>query len=343
MNLGVLLILALALGMLAIAGNVRATTYNWTNATSSGYLTDPSNWSAPGGPGGPADTFTYLRTGTNTVFLTNNFSNIGSFQFGAASAGQTLILTLNFGTNTFYGLSGNNINASGFVFGNTGTTVVYIAVGTMYCTNAFSTPGNARLMIGRKCRRRTGNGIPHQRYCQCGQSGPGEQRHRHPLQLVISGAGRIGRITIRLPLATQGDTSLNSVVISNSGSMTVLNALSAGAQSNSHSNSLLVDTSGQLFTRGANATFGAGGGSVGNKATVQGGGLWDNGNRAITLGAGGGSGNTLIVGNNGTVTNVTTVAIFAGNSLSLLRRRALHIGRGYQYLGHGQWLRHHRG
>jgi hypothetical protein len=123
-NLGELLILALVLGLLAAAGNVHAITYNWTNATSSGYLTDPVNWSGPGGPGGPNDTFTYLRTGTNSVSLTNNFANIGSFQFGAASAGQNLVLSLNFGTNTFAGLSGNNINISGFVFGNTGTTVV---------------------------------------------------------------------------------------------------------------------------------------------------------------------------------------------------------------------------
>src|ERR1039457_689959 len=81
-NLGELLMLALVLGLLAGAGNVHAIAYNWTNATSSGYLTDPVNWSGPGGPGGPNDTFTYLRTGTNSVSLTNNFANIGSFQFG---------------------------------------------------------------------------------------------------------------------------------------------------------------------------------------------------------------------------------------------------------------------
>ncbi len=325
-NLGELLILALTLGLLAVAGNVHATTYNWTNATSSGYLTDAANWSAPGGPGGPGDTFTYLRTGTNTVFLTNNFSNIGSFQFGAASAGQTLVLSLNFGTNTFAGLSGNNINASGFVFGNTGTTVVYIAVGTMYCTNAFSTPSNARLMIGRNASA-PGTVFLTNGTVNAGNLVLANNATATPSQLVISGAGSYWSNNNTVAIANTGNASFNSLVISNSGSMTVLNALSAGAQSNSHSNSLLVDTSGQLFTRGANATFGAGGGSVGNKATVQGGGLWDNGNRAITLGAGGGSGNTLMVGSNGTVTNVTTVAVFARELVESLRRCALRISR----------------
>ena len=315
-NLGELLVLALALGLLAVTGNVHAVTYNWTNATSSGYLTDPGNWSAPGGPGGPNDTFTYLRTGTNTVSLTNNFANIGSFQFGAGSAGQNLVLTLNFGTNTFAGLSGNNINISGFVFGQTGTTVVYIAVGTMYCTNSFSTPSNARLIIGRS------SGAPATVFLTNGTVNSGNlilanNATAIPSQLVISGAGSYWSNNNTVAIGNIASANFNSLVISNSGSMTVLNALSAGLQSTSHSNSLLVDTSGQLFTRGANATFGAGGGSVGNKATVQGGGLWDNGNRGITLGAGGGSGNTLMVGNNGTVTNVTIVAIFAGNSLSL--------------------------
>src|ERR1035438_9113042 len=203
------------------------------------------------------------------------------------------------GTNTFAGLSGNNINISGFVFGNTGTTVVYIAVGTMYCTNSFSTPSNDRLIIGRNA------GAPGTVFLTNGTVNSGNlvlanNATATPSQLVISGAGSYWSNNNTVAIGNAGNASLNSLVISNSGSMTVLNTLSAGAQSNSHSNSLLVDTSGQLFTRGGNATFGAGGGSVGNKATVQGGGLWDNGNRAITLGAGGGSGNTLIVGTNGT-------------------------------------------
>ena len=150
-NRSALLALALSLGFLVVAGNVQAATYNWTNATSSGYLTDPGNWSptVPSPPGGPNDTFTYLRTGTNTVLLTNNFSNIGTCQFGAGLAGQTLVLSLNFGTNTFAGLSGNTTSGSGFVFGQAGTTIVYLAVGTMYCTNTGSTTSNARLIVGR--------------------------------------------------------------------------------------------------------------------------------------------------------------------------------------------------
>ena len=80
--------LALALGLLAGASNVHAaTTYNWTNTDSSAYLDNPNNWNPVGGPGSLTDTFTYAVTGTRTLLISNNVLNVGSFQFGAASAG----------------------------------------------------------------------------------------------------------------------------------------------------------------------------------------------------------------------------------------------------------------
>src|ERR1700693_4456444 len=92
--------LALGLGLFAGAGNGRAqVTYNWTNTVSPGTLTDPGSWSPVGGPGTNLDTFTFLQNGTYTLQLTNNFSNIGSFQFGAANSSGNLNLSLNFGTN----------------------------------------------------------------------------------------------------------------------------------------------------------------------------------------------------------------------------------------------------
>ena len=314
-----LLALALSLGFLVVAGNIQAAqTYNWTNATSSGYLTDPGNWSptVPSPPGGNLDTFTYLRTGTNTLLLTNNFSNIGSCQFGAGAAGQTLVLTLNFGTNTFAGLSGNTSSASGFTFGQTGTSIVYIAVGTMYCTNNFISPSNARFMIGRNAA------TPATVFLTNGTVNAGNLAIANnvtaiPSGLVVSGAGSYWSNNNTVSIGNVANANGNFLVVSNSGSMTILKALQLGFQSPSSSNSVLVDTGGHLFTRTQATIVGTGAGSSNNTMTVQGGGLWDNGNQAITIGNASGGGNSVIIGNNGVVSNVSAATIVSGNSLIL--------------------------
>src|SRR5436309_814473 len=135
----------LGIGLFAGAANILAVTYLWTNTTGA-VFNDPNAWNPIGGPGTNLDVANVAFTGTLTIPLTNNFQDIGSLQFGAASAGQTLMLGLDFGTNVFAGISGNASSASGFVFGQAGTTIVYIAVGRIFCTN---TTGNARMIVGR--------------------------------------------------------------------------------------------------------------------------------------------------------------------------------------------------
>src|SRR5947207_468632 len=82
---------ALALGLFASASSVQAVTYLWTNTTGA-VFNDPNAWNPIGGPGTNLDTANYSITGTFNTPLTNNFSNIGSVQFGAAAGGQTLAL-----------------------------------------------------------------------------------------------------------------------------------------------------------------------------------------------------------------------------------------------------------
>src|SRR5208283_185890 len=107
----------------------------------------------------------------------------------------------------------------------------------------------------------------------------------------------------------------NSLVISNSGSMVAVSTFTTGSQSPESYNSLLLDTYGMLLTRGA-ASVGTPTISSNNTATIQGGAIWDLGAKAVTVGNVSGQGNSLVVGNNGVVSNASLVTITgAGNSL----------------------------
>jgi PKD repeat protein len=305
---------AMAFTVLSGASSVQATTYNWTNSAATSFLDDPNVWSPTGGPGGPADTFTIAKSGTFYVQLTNNFSNIGIFTVGAAGGNQQINLTWDFGTNNFSGLTGGTgvSGASDAVFGQSGTTVVFVAVGTLYITNSSN---SGRTTLGRN------GGAPVQFNLTNGTvvaqaTIMANNALATPSKLVITGSGSSWTNGGLFSIGNAASASFNSLTISNSGSMTVMSAFSAGAQGTSHSNSVLVDTSGSLFTR-STATFGAGAGSLGNTITVQGGGLWDAGNLSPTFGAGAGSGNGMLIGNNGVVSNVQTVALFAGSFLNL--------------------------
>jgi PKD repeat protein len=302
-------ILALALGLLAGAVNSYATAYTWTNTTGAAF-NDPNAWSPTSGPPGPTDAATFTESGTFIVPLTNNFSNVGSLWFGAPS-GQTLNLTLNFGTNIFTALTGGASGASAFVVGNSGTSIVYIAVGTMYVTNS---TGGGRFTIGRN------SGSPAQIYLTNGTvvaqaTIMANNALASPSKLVISGSGSSWTNGGLFTVGNAASASFNSLVISNSASMTIMSTFTAGGQGTSPSNSVLVDTGARLFTRAQNVAIGGGSGSIGNTMTVQGSGSWDAGGKAVLLGAGG-SGNGLTVGNGGQVFNVANVNISAGNFLS---------------------------
>jgi len=311
-------VLALMLALFGGAATTKAAgiTYNWTNTTGAAF-NDPYAWTPTNGPGTNLDTANFSVTGVFEVPLTNNFSGIGSLQFGAAGgSGNNLTVSLNFGTNIFAGLSGNTTSASGFVFGQGGNTIVYISVGTMYCTNANATPSNARLIVGRNGPATVflTNGT-----VVSGNLVIGNSTNANGSQLVISGPNSYWTNQATVTLGNGANTSGDSLVISNSGSMTMLKALDVGTlTAASSSNSVLVDTGGELFTRTQTANIGTGGNSSNNTVTVQGGGLWDNGAQAINIGSiTGGSGNSLIVGNNGTVSNVTAATISIGNCLVL--------------------------
>jgi pectin methylesterase-like acyl-CoA thioesterase len=303
--------LAIALGLSAGAGNSFATTYSWTNTDATAVLTDPNSWTPIGGPGGPADTFTYLRNGTFTVQLTNDFANIGSFQFGATTAGQPLTVTLDFGTNVFAGLSGNTTSASGFVFGQQGgsTCTVFISVGMMLCTNS---TGNARLIGGRNGPAFVNltNG-----FVADGNLVIANGTGANGSKVVVSGPNSFWSNSTTILVGNGSGTANNSLVVSNSGSMVSLSTTRLG--NSGTANSLLLDSNGRLFTKNS-GSIGSTTGSSGNTATIQGGALWDCGGQQLFIGNGSGFNNALIVGDNGTVSNCTMVTLTAaGNSLVL--------------------------
>jgi pectin methylesterase-like acyl-CoA thioesterase/PKD repeat protein len=303
--------------LLASAGNSLATTYVWTNNTvATGILTDPNAWDPIGGPGGAADTFQYLQTGTYTLQITNDVSNVGSFQFGAANAGETLNLTLDFGTNTFAGLSGDSTSASGFVFGQTGTSTYYIAVGKMYCTNAAASPSNARLIIGRN------SGAPASVFVTNGTVVAGNlvianNAAATPSKLVISGPNSFWSNQTTVSIGNASGASFNSIVISNSGSMVALGGFNVGSLSGASFNSVVVDSGGRLVTKNAASNIGATDTCSNNTVTITGGGVWDNGGQNLVVGNASGAGNSLIVGASATVSNVLKLTVNPGSSLSM--------------------------
>ncbi|MGO9528344.1 MAG: pectinesterase family protein [Verrucomicrobiia bacterium] len=302
--------LALAAGLLAGAVNSQANPYTWTNTTGAAF-NDPNAWSPTSGPPGASDSATFTEAGTFIVPLTNNFLNFGTLVVGAG-ANNTLNLTLAFGTNIFSGLTGGASGASDFVLGNSGTSIVYIAVGTLYVTNS---TGGGRFTIGRNSTS------PAQVYLTNGTivaqaTVMANNATATPSKLVISGAGSSWTNGGLFSIGNAASANLNSLVISNSASMTIMSTFSAGAQGTSQSNSVLVDTNARLFTRAQNVAIGGGSSSIGNTVTVQGSGSWDAGGRAVSFGAGGGTGNGLTVGNGGQVFNITSLNLSAGNFLS---------------------------
>jgi len=299
-----------AVALLVSAGGVQAASFTWTNTTGAAY-NDPNAWSPVGGPGTVTDTSSFTINGTFDVPLTNKvdvISNAGTLFFGAGSGSGTLILTLDLGTNTLAGLSGNGTSVSGFVFGQQGTSIVYIAGGSLLCTN---TTGNARMIVGRNGPAMVNltNG-----FVAAGNLVIANGTGANGSKVVVSGANSFWSNSTTIAVGNAIGSAGNSLVISNSGSMLALSTFSMGSQSPANFNSLFLDTSGALFTRGT-AIIGTTANSSNNTATIQGGALWDLGGKALTVGNTGGSSNLLIVGNNGTVSNVTVVTINSGASL----------------------------
>ena len=309
-NLGRLLVLALALGLLAAVGNSQAAPYTWTNTTGAAF-NDPTAWSPTTGPPGLNDAASFTINGTFDVPLTNNYiSNIGTLLFGAASSSGTMVLTLDFGTNTFAALSGNANNVSAFVFGQGGTSTFYISCGSLLCTNSTN---NARMIVGRQ------NGpaivILTNGFVAAGNLVIANAASANGSKVVISGPNSSWSNSTGCLVGNGSGSANNSLVVSNSGSM--VNGGSIQVGNAGFFNSVLVDTGGRLFTKNT-GTIGATAGSSNNTVTVQGGALWDCGSQKLFVGNTSGQNNSLIVGNNATVSNITFVTLSsAGNSLVL--------------------------
>jgi len=299
--------LVLALGLFAGVEKAHAATYTWTNTTGSAF-NDPNGWNPNSGPPGLNDTASFTLNGTFDLPLTNNYiSNIGTLLVGAGTGSGTLILTMDFGTNTFAGISGNTTSASGFVFGQQGTSIVYIACNAVLCTNSGN---NARMIVGR-------NG-PAQIFLTNGFVAAGNLviangTGANGSKVVVSGPNSSWSNSTASLVGSAAGTANCSLIITNSGLMVDVGTIQVG--NGGFFNSLLVDTSGRLFTKNT-GSIGSSAGSSNNTATIQGGGLWDCGGKTLNVGNASGFNNSLTVGSNGTVSNTTFVFLTAaGNSL----------------------------
>jgi PKD repeat protein len=301
----------LGLGLFAGGADVQAAGFLWTNTTGA-VFNDPNAWSPIGGPGGPLDTATITVSGPLDIPLTNNFANIGFALFGAGSGSGTLNLTLDLGTNTFAGLSGNTTSASGFVFGQQGTSIVYIAGGTILCTNAAASPSNARLIVGRNGPATVNltNGV-----VVDGNLVIANGTGANGSKVVVSGPNSFWSNQTTIAVGNGAATAFNSMVVSNSGSIVALSTIQVG--NGGFFNSLLLDTGGRLFTRNT-GSIGSSAGSSNNTVTIQGGAVWECGGRQLFIGNASGFNNVFTIGSNGTVTNATFAFLTAaGNSLVL--------------------------
>ena len=301
--------LALVLGLFAGAGDTHAATFNWTNTTGA-VFNDPTAWSTNALPG-PSDTASVTLSATLYIPLTNNFiSNVGTLLFGAASSSGTANLTLDFGTNIFTGVSGGTSSASGMVFGQQGTTTVYIACGQFLCTNSSN---NARLIVGRQ------NGpaivVLSNGFVVAGNLVIANGTTANGSKLVISGPNSSWSNSSASLVGSASGSANCSLVISNSGSMVDAGTLQVG--NGGYFNALLLDSSGRLATRNT-GSIGSSTGSSNNTATIQGGALWDCGGQKLFIGNTSGQNNALTVGNNGVVSNASFIFLTAaGNSLTL--------------------------
>lgn len=278
---------ALALGFLAVASNAHAaTTYNWTNTPTAFNWNEPTAWSPAGPPATIADTTSFSSAGALNVLFTNKVINTGSLFFQANAAGNTATVTFNLDTNSFTGYNAGNSSGSGFVIGGSaGTVIVYIASSDVpgagfYATNSGLT--TLRMTVGRNAAGTIAvtNGFVSAEALVMANTATGSGS-----KVVVSGAHSSWTNSGVATIGNVASANLNSIVVSNSGSMTIMGTFGVGPNT-SGTNTVLVDSNGRLFTRGA-TTVGSGAGAVACSVTVQGGGLWDAGGRPVPFGAGG--------------------------------------------------------
>jgi polygalacturonase len=311
--------LAVTLGLSIGVESARATAFNWTNAASS-FWSNPSAWS-PNGVPGPSDTATFSTRGTYTVTFTSSVI-VSNLDVNVHSS-SNLVLTLNLNGNSLSLIKpGSSSPAALFVGGSSsGNDTLYLSSSTsvgegLFVTNAVS----LRVTIGDDT---TGLMIVTNGFVQVGAVGVvGNQliignnsASSSQGTLVLSGPTVSWSNNACILIGNNSSASANSLVISNSASMTCAGASLTVGGAASGPNSLLLDSGGRLFVTAVGANVGTSTGS-GNSVTVQNGAIWDLGNTPLSVGSAGAN-NSLTVGMNGTISNAMTVTIAPANSLIL--------------------------
>ncbi len=304
--------LIMAAGLLAGAANSRAAVYTWTN-TVGDVWTDPNAWSPVGVPG-PADDASFSASTSFTVTIPSTIS-ADSIDI-KNTVGQVITLDTQGNTINFYKTGTGQPTI--FVSGDPGssTAIVYVVSsttpGTLMCTNSagvrFSAgrSGNGTIFLTNITLVVGANGSS---AIMGNSAGPGSQGH-----IVLSGPTTYWTNNGSCAIGNNASAQLNSLVISNSASMTCVGSFKVDGTGGGTLNSLLIDSGGRLFTR-AGCNIGSLSGAN-NSATVQGGSLWDLNGMALSNGVSG-TGNSLTVGANSAVTNLSTLTIIPGNSLVL--------------------------
>jgi PKD repeat protein len=313
----VVAILTVAAGLFVGTATSRAGTYTWTN-TVSDYWADPQAWGTNTFPG-PADDATFsfsVGTPSFTVTFTNT-TTVDSIDV-RDTKGQTLTFDLQGNTVSLY--KSGTTQPTIFLAADPGgsTAIVYIVSsttpGTLWCTNTaavrFSAgrSGNGTIVVTNMTLI-VGGPTASGSAIMGNSSGPGSQGH-----IVLSGPTTYWTNNATCAVGNNTAASQNSLVISNSASMTCVGQFKVDWSGGGTANSLLIDTGGRLFTRAA-CNIGSLSGAN-NSATVQGGGLWDLNGMTLALGVSG-TGNSLTIGANAAVTNLSTLTIVPGNSLVL--------------------------
>ncbi|HVM61307.1 MAG TPA: PKD domain-containing protein, partial [Verrucomicrobiae bacterium] len=307
--------------LLGAVGSQAQTNYYW--ASGSDYWQNVNAWSPSGSPGTNDATY-FTNAATYYVTLTNNVSIAGNFFSNASNT--IAAVTLDLGANN---LTCIRTGADTFVVAAipTSTSVVYIAsstqaqgglvatgsvvvgeygVGKLSITNGFVVLGAASdpgLIVGEGSNA-------------CGT-------------LVISGTNTYVNDQRQIGVGS-GNNFGNSVVISNSASLSVGSSFRFGSSSGgggSSNNTLLLDSGGALYVpNSGTVTIGHRSstnfpGSYNNTVVIQNGGIWNNGSQSMyigTSGSGPATGNVLTVIASGTLTNVKSITVTASNTLNLV-------------------------
>jgi len=292
--------------------------YTWT--TGNDYWQDVNAWT-PGGTPGTNDTTCFTNAATYYMTLTNSAA-VASNVFANAS-NTTATVTLDLGTS---GLATVKTGMDAFVISEVpgSTSIVYVASSTQAQGGLAATGSVVVGQYGMGSLYIT-NG-----YVICGtNSDPGMivgENTNACGALVVSGANTYVNNLRQLTVGSGGNFG-NTVVISNSASMTVLSSFRFGSSSGgggSSNNLFLLDTGAMIYQGSSPVAIGHRSsnlsGSYNNTVIIQNGAIWNNGTHTLDVGTadtGPATGNVFTVGAGGSFTNANAINITASNTLNL--------------------------